>query len=469
MESNSESVAPATAGGDAFTVKDMIRSLIGVRPSGDSAALIGQLRDLEDLKSASAGLQARMAVALDARERRAQHAAGLPAAELGQGVAAQIALARRESPARGSRLLGLAKALVTEMPHTLAALHTGQLNEWRATLLVKETACLSAADRCAVDEQLAADTAALAGLGDRALIAAARTASYRLDPHSVVNRASNATADRHVSLRPAPDTMTYLTALLPAAAGVAVHAALTRHAATQRSTGDTRSRGQIMADDLVERVTGTPGGITGVQIQLIMTDRTLLQGDTEPARLPGYGIVPAAWARRTAFASHETDTGDGDPNSSDGAGSTAVPQRTTTGDGEPAFTTWLRRLYTTPGSGDLLAMDSRARLFPPGLRRFIQTRDDTCRNPYCDAPIRHLDHIIPWHGNGPTNSSNGAGLCEACNHTKETPGWTVKPRPGPRHTIEINTPAGHTYHSTAPPLPGTERSVSRAALRGRVA
>lgn len=40
-------------------------------------------------------------------------------------------------------------------------------------------------------------------------------------------------------------------------------------------------------------------------------------------------------------------------------------------------------------------MDSRARLFPAGLRRFIRARDDTCRTPYCDAPIRHLDHIVP--------------------------------------------------------------------------
>ena len=100
-------------------------------------------------------------------------------------------------------------------------------------------------------------------------------------------------------------------------------------------------------------------------------------------------------------------------------------------------------------------MDSRARLFPPGLRRLIQTRDDTCRIPYCDAPIRHLDHIVPWHHGGPTTQTNGAGLCEACNHTKEAPGWTVKPRPGPRHTIEVRTPTGHCYQSTAPPLPGT--------------
>ena len=116
---------------------------------------------------------------------------------------------------------------------------------------------------------------------------------------------------------------------------------------------------------------------------------------------------------------------------------------------------WLRRLYTAPGTGELTSMDSRARLFPPGLRRLIQARDDTCRTPYCDAPIRHFDHIIPWHRGGPTTQANGAGLCEACNHTKETPGWTAKPRPGTRHSIEIRTPTGHTYHSTAPPLPGT--------------
>jgi hypothetical protein len=449
--------AAAREGG---TVKDLIASLAAICPCSDGAGMIDLLRDLEDLKSAAAGLQARVAVAFDALQRRTQREAGVPADELGKGVGAQIALARRESPVRGGRLLGLAKALVTQMPHTLAALQTGQLNEWRATLLVKETACLSAADRCAVDEQLAADTGALTGIGDRALIAAARTAAYRLDPRSVVNRTSNAVADRHVSLRPAPDTMTYLTALLPVTAGVAVHAALTRHADAERSTGDTRSRGQIMADAVVERITGAPGGISGVEIQLIMTDRTLFQGDTEPARLPGYGIVPAAWAREAAFAARKATTDVGGPVERGDSGGTSNND-----DGDAAYATWLRRLYTAPATGELVAMDSRSRLFPPGLRRFIQTRDDTCRTPYCDAPIRHLDHIIPWHHRGPTSGNNGAGLCEACNHTKETPGWTVEPRPGPRHTISVTTPTGHSYQSTAPPLPGIQHSLTRRQRR----
>ena len=439
-------------------VRDLIDAVASFRPNAagtepaDGAELIDLLRALEDLKSAAAAAQARIAVAFDAAQRSADAAAGVPAEEQGRGVSAQVALARRESPARGSRLHGLAKALVTEMPHTLAALDTGRLNEWRATLLVKETACLSAEDRCAVDEELAADTGVFDGMGDRAIIAAARTAAYRRDPRSVTQRASHAAAERHVSLRPAPDTMTYLTALLPVAQGVAVHAALTRHADTLRNGGETRSRGQIMADALVERTTGTPAGITGVEIQLVMTDRTLFQGDAEPARLPGYGIVPAAWAR-TMLTGNEGQ---------------AEASQHQAGE-KQAFKLWLRRLFTAPGTGELVGADSRARLFPAGMRRFIQARDDTCRTLYCDAPIRHVDHIIPWHDGGPTSLANGAGLCEACNHTKELPGWTARTRtartstagtsPGTRHVFDIRTPTGHTYRSTAPPLPGFHRSA----------
>ncbi len=205
-------------------VQDLIDVVKSLRPAAafelaGGTELINQLRALEDLKSAAAAAaaQARIAVAFDAAQRSAETAAGVPAEERGRGVAAQVALARRESPARGSRLHGLAKALVSEMPHTLAALESGHLNEWRATLLVKETACLAAEERCAVDEELAADAGTFDGMGDKAIIAAARTAAYRRDPRSVTRRASHAATERHVSLRPAPDTMTYLTALLPVA------------------------------------------------------------------------------------------------------------------------------------------------------------------------------------------------------------------------------------------------------------
>jgi hypothetical protein len=421
---------------DAPSIGDVVKLLASVPLAADVAGKIDQLRELEDLKCLAGARQADAAVAFDLSQRREQAAAGVPADEQGAGVAAQIALARRESPARGSRLLGLAKTL-TGMPHTFAAFRSGLLNEWRAVLIVKETIRLSPEDRAGVDEELAADTGALEGAGDNAIVAAVRAAVYRRDPASVAKRAARAVTERTVSLRPAPDTMTYLTALLPVAQGVTAYAALTRDADSLRAGGDERSRGQVMADVLVERVTGTPGGVSGVEIQLVMTDRALLQADAEPARLPGYGTVPATWARNLALTGPENSA-------------LATP--------DPAarreLNLWVRRLYTAPGSGELVALDSKARLFPAGLKRFLQVRDDSCRTPYCDAPIRHHDHIPAWHNGGPTSARNGQGLCEACNHTKETPGWTTKPIPGPRHTVATTTPAGHIYHSTAPPLPG---------------
>ncbi|NWL33579.1 HNH endonuclease, partial [Paenarthrobacter nitroguajacolicus] len=291
--------------------------------------------------------------------------------------------------------------------------------------------------------ELAPDTGTFEGKGDKAIVAAAKAAAYRRDPRSVVGRASRAAAERMVSLRPAPDTMTYLTALLPVAQGVAVYAALCQAADSARSSGDAGSgvvptRGQVMADTLVERVTGTPGGISGINLDLVMTDRTLFQGDSEPARLKGYGIVPAEWGREIV-----------------GSGRTGKDHAGTL---DAEFSVWLRRLYTAPATGELLSMDSKARLFPTRLRRFIETRDDTCRMPYCDAPIRHIDHVLPWRSGGKTNLANGAGLCEACNHTKENPGWTSKTVHadvhGGTHTLEISTPTGHSYQSKAPPLPG---------------
>ncbi|MGJ3191847.1 HNH endonuclease [Paenarthrobacter sp. FR1] len=452
-------------------VSDLITLLRSVRLGVGSGELVDQVRGLEDLKSAITGLQARAAVAFDLARRGEQEATGVPAAERGQGVGAQLALARRESPNKGSRLLGLAKALVSEMPRTMAALESGQLNEWRATLLVKETACLSVEDRSAVDEELAADTGTFEGKGDRAIIAAAKAAAYRRDPRSVAQRAAHAATERAVSLRPAPDTMTYLTALLPAAQGVAAYAALTRAAdiartggdsrsgGGSRAGGDSRSRGQVMADTLVERITGKSGGISGVELQLVMTDRALFQGDSEPARLQGYGIVPSEWARTLVGAGQE-------PPEPDQAGGMAGLMQ------DSDFAVWVRRLYTAPATGELLTTDSKARFFPPRLRRFIETRDDTCRTPYCDAPIRHIDHINPWHAGGATTLSNGAGLCEACNHTKETPGWRSKTIPADTpgtHTLEITTPTGHSYRSTAPPLPGHARSATSPRARTKAA
>ncbi|MEO6997902.1 MAG: HNH endonuclease signature motif containing protein, partial [Terracoccus sp.] len=110
----------------------------------------------------------------------------------------------------------------------------------------------------------------------------------------------------------------------------------------------------------------------------------------------------------------------------------------------------------------LVAMDSTRRIFDGNLRTFLLARDaNTCRTPWCDAPIRHLDHIHDHVQGGPTTATNGQGLCVRCNHTKQLPGFTARTitpdeqesgQPGAPHAVELTTPAGHHYRSTAPPL-----------------
>jgi hypothetical protein len=377
------------------------------------------------------------------------------------GVAAQIGLARHESPHRGARLATTALVLVHDLPHTLDALTRGELSERRAELVARLTSHLAPEQRVVVDAEIVganlADpteprTTGIGTWGDRQLEAAVRAVADRIDAEAAVARARTAESERRVTIRPIPDTMALVTAVLPVKQAVAVHAALTAAAASAQAAGDPRSRGQIMADTFVHRVTSAGhGGTAGdslpglpaeipVEVQIVVTDRALLAGDDTPAHIPGYGPVPAGWARELLTR----DLGPDD---------TGSPH---------AARVWFRRLYTEPATGTLVAMDSRRRLFPAKLRRYLIARDGVCRTPWCNAPIRHTDHVTPYAEGGQTSAENGQGLCVRCNQVKEQPGWRVRMiHPGPQaaavapHTVVITTPTGHTHTSVAPPvLPG---------------
>ena len=275
---------------------------------------VTQLELLERLKSAAAAAQAEVTVDFAASQRAEQIAAGVPAGKAGAGVGAQVGLARRDSPFRGGRYLGLAQALLSELPADVGRAPRRGHSEWRATLVARETACLDPADRRVADAELGP---VLAGLGDREVEAAARAVAYRLDPRAFVDRAKGATKDRTVTLRPAPDTMSRLGGFLPVAQGVATYTALSREADRRRAEGDQRSRGQIMADTLVERVTGqATADAVPVEVQLVMSEETLLarwgragrpgrrrpgpgRGRPRPGHRPGRHSVAAPGLRPT--------------------------------------------------------------------------------------------------------------------------------------------------------------------------
>lgn len=117
-------------------------TLAQVQQGASDAERVELISSLEALKAAASAAQARATAELDRSQRAEQAARGVPARRRGEGIASQVGLARHESPTKGAHYLGLAKVLVHEMPHTLALMTCGRLNEWRATLLARETACL---------------------------------------------------------------------------------------------------------------------------------------------------------------------------------------------------------------------------------------------------------------------------------------------------------------------------------------
>lgn len=431
----------------AATIEGWIEGLQGGGEALTDAERIDAIRALERLTCAAAAAQAELTAELAASQRARAAEAGVPAARQSRGIAAQVALARRESHHRGQSHLGLALVLRDELPCTMRAFRAGRCTEWMVTIIARETACLSLEDRRRVDAEIAGDPAALEAMGLRELGDALRRRACELDPAAVAARRRRAEADRHTSLRPAPDTMTRFSALLSVKDGVSVHAALLREADRLRAAGDPRSRGQVMADTLVQRVLSPhlsthlstlapthpatpaqPGSASAAAALPLMIDLVVpadvLLGDGEAGGcVDGYGEVPGDLLRAW-IADHL----------------------------EQGLDVWLRRLYARPASGELVAMDSRARRFTGHLADFLRLRDRRCRTPWCDAPVRHLDHVEDHDDGGPTSAANGQGLCEACNHAKQSRGWRARARPGPRHTVETTTPTGHRYRSVAPSL-----------------
>ncbi|GAA4114501.1 HNH endonuclease signature motif containing protein [Knoellia locipacati] len=431
--------------GPQVRIRSVVSSLAALSAEGlTEVERVEAVAALESLKGATAAAQARLtAAAVVDREQLGEDS---------RSVRADLALARRCSPTLADQHVGVARALVEEMPSTMAALERGEISERRATIVVRETACLSRDHRAEVDRRLAD---CIGSMGDKALAAAARRAGAALDAESLAERNRRVVASRRVSVRPAADGMAWLSILGPLKEVVGAHVALTaeegrRHvidpdlpadeweAAAAAARADTRGKGAWLADRALQLISGrAPDQPQPVEVHLVMTDRTLLPaafGGTAPvddvAVLPGWGPVPGCEAR--ASVADALDSGAG---------------------------VWLRRLFTDPSGRDLVGMDSTRRRFQGGLRRFLELRDPACRIPWCDAPAVQTDHTTAVHAGGATSAANGEGLCQRHNLVKELNGWHVRVEStgldgtGP-HGIRIQTPTGRVHDSTAPPILG---------------
>ena len=414
--------------------------------------------ELERVKGAVSAAQARVTHAL--RQSREES----DARDVARSVGSEVALARRCSPTLGDRFVGLARALVTEMPSTMSALSSGACSERHAVVVAQATAVLSVEDRAEVDRRVGP---LLGRLGVVAAERAARRVAAELDAAAVVRRMEQAVRSRRVTVRPAPDGMAYLSVLGPMVEVVGAHAALLARARSvvggqcPDEAPDGRGVGAVAADTALQAMSGREAGaMQPVEVHLVMTDRALFgTGDPrrsvmEPARIPGHGSVPAPVVRARL-------RGDAD----------GVPE-------DFAASVWLRRLYTELDGRDLVGMDSRRRTFSGLLRRMLVLRDDVCTTPWCDALVAHADHSDPARDGAPTSFVNGRGTCARCNLVKEAPGWSVSVRdplfapvpladdhlpPREAREVAITSPVGRRYRSAPPPARMGDRRGRRGA------
>lgn len=424
---------PLTAG----FLTDLAARFATSGPCTDPVEAIDRIAGLETLIRAASGLLAAQEVAFAEQQRAQQITDGVKARDLGRGIAEQIAFARRTSPTSGARHLSYAQALQTRLPQVYAELRAGRVSETQARIAVTRTSHLSELDVAAVD---AAVAPRMSGWNPGATEKAVDHVAYGLDPRGAVERKAAAEKDRRVSVRPAPDCMAIVTALLPMAQGVAVFANLRAAALTVQVTGDADGRGlgQIMADLLVTRCTGqSRADAVPMEIRVTMPAESLLADSVLPAWVDDYGPAPAALIRDTCSSAPGSDDREPDV---DVATHTAENADSPSAAEDPRI--WIRRLFTEPVTGTTTVVDPRRRPFPAAIARHIAIRDRTCRQPFCTAPIREIDHIVPWSRGGPTTLDNGQGLCSRGNKLKDLPGWHTHRDHG---VTIVTTPTGHRY------------------------
>lgn len=219
-------------------------------PSGASEAeLIDQVQQLEALQHSLAALQATRVRAFARLHVENAVAAGRTDPDrLQRGVVAQVGLACRVSPAEARRRVVTARDLHEGLVHVRGLFVAGELSTAKVAAVVAACTDLDRGERAAVDARLAEHDLLCLGVGR--LRDLARRYAAEVAPENFRARVDAARAQRRVTLRPAQDAMTYLTAYLPVEQGVACLAALSRAFVDLSVDPEplTRSRGQVMAD-----------------------------------------------------------------------------------------------------------------------------------------------------------------------------------------------------------------------------
>ena len=412
-ELRQEVFVPSDPSAEAF--KDVIGSLQAMRSALDAFETFAVVA-LADSLTLRRQAEARAHAAQEAGEEPP------PATllrEASREAAREVSMLTRRSPASASRSLAARRRLVADMPEMLSALATSQVTAEDAYRTSRSFAPLTSAQRREADRLLGQRLPHLDGAGSEEWADARAAAIALADPDGEARRHQHARSDRHVTVRRGEHGMAAVTAHVTALDAALIRKRLSLEAERLRASGDRRGHQAIQADTFVDTLLGRSESMEPVTLDIgvIITDHVLLDpGAGDLAQIEGYGTVPAEAVRESLRGPLDAIGGTADdplgPEDSLGPDEPLGP------DG-PALRAVLRRLYEHPRTEELVAVESRARAFPPALARFIRLRDRTCRGPHCNAPIRHIDHIRPHAAGGSTCLDNGQGACAFCNDKEQ--------------------------------------------------
>lgn len=363
-----------------------------------------------------------------------------------RGTAHMVAIARRRSQSGSIAYLHCMRNLIPDMPYLFSRFEAGDLSESLVLAIMGPLDDLPSDERRTFDRMYAHAPSLFDSMSTKAARDFAQKYVDTNHSEEQTLRMEKKARDRFVHIRPGKDCM-LVNARLPIEVGLALKNDLESKAMAAKSAGDQRTLEQLRADALVGTATGAPLDRplpVKLHINLVMTDKSLLLGENQLAGITGYGSIPAEYARRLAIAWQA-------------AGPDSPEEVLDLFRRRVEALPMLRRLFLEPNGQDLVAMDSKERLFKGQLRQMILLRDPFCRTPHCNNTPSHVDHVMQHAKGGQTDYSNASGRCPACNLAKETPGWEEEVVSEAPHKIRIRPTSGVEYASTSPTLVGLVR------------
>ena len=256
--------------------------------------------------------------------------------------------------------------------------------------------------------------------------AAARRTIARLDAAGEHRRRQAARCTRDVWVSPDDDGIAVLIARLDALTAHAIAAAIDTAATDPDLPGDcTATLGERRADAFAALILGQSKVSVRVDLTMPASALGIDSATLDPgssASLPDGTLV---------------DTGD----------LTRLLDTTTA-------TVQLRRLLTDPVTGTALDLGRTRYQVSDPLRRWITTRDRTCRFPGCRrrATSCQIDHVTPWDEGGATDADNLHPLCHRHHQLKTHSRWRVRRDPQTGRTT-WTSPLGRTYVIDPEPVP----------------